>query len=623
MDPHIEVAALAHTMVLRALRQFGNDVSPTHSAALRWTLGSIARLAYGIDKGRRAYPLATGLGKTQSIVAFCTALHALRSEKSVAIAASKVEQLCEMQRHLLANGIPEDAIGLVHSYRYDPEKAGLIERFASLPATTGNEERQFLLVTHNKLRGGTPLAQFYGYRGQPRDLLLFDESLIVSDARALAFMELESALGWAAPRMPGDSRSLRFVGHALELLRAELRRQATAGAKPRPVTLPEVSDAELGDLKRELPASPIVDPLRHLIEMSQRPLRALATAQGTGLVTFDIVVPRELESVAIFDASYPIRELERMDPTIELGLHPEFEHIKRYDNVTLHYASAASGRHSMTKDFTGPRLVCSEVVDVVKGLPAEEAVIIFSFKEGTARNQQRVNFVRTIESALRDAGIDTSATVATPQWQDGAAVMVPKPRIVFRTWGQECADSAYAYASNIIFAGIVHRSCVDIASCVVGQRNDLMAPVDNTELRRVMDSEVLHVLYQALSRGSCRLMGAGNQARPMKAWLFHLGRSRLAALNSVMPGVRWAEWQTKYIAAGIRGRTIARIAAFLDELPYECKRVSVKEIKQTLGLTASEATSAFTRALSDYLSECRDWMRAGRSVERRWDFGFD
>jgi hypothetical protein len=199
--------------------------------------------------------------------------------------------------------------------------------------------------------------------------------------------------------------------------------------------------------------------------------------------------------------------------------------------------------------------------------------------------------------------------------------MEEKDRIIFRTFGQETSDSEHAYASNAIFCGVLHRSLVDLASCMVGQRDNLVAPVDHRELRRVMDSEITHTLYQAICRGSARLMDAGGQSKPMNVWLPFPGRQRLKGLHKVMPGFRWKEWDTHYIAAGIRGRIVGRIAGYLDELDGGTARVSVQALKKALGLTAAEARSAFARALTDFLVDSDGWTREGRSLVRT--FGWD
>lgn len=269
--------------------------------------------------------------------------------------------------------------------------------------------------------------------------------------------------------------------------------------------------------------------------------------------------------------------------------------------------------------------MCSEIVDVVKRIPTTEAIIVWTFKEKVdwrAKQKERrkgVNFKREIEDALADAGVDTKATVPVTRWKDGAAVTTLEPRIIWRHWGQETSDSAFAYASNQIFCGVLHRSYLDVASATLGQRDDKWMAIEQSELRRIMLSEATHSILQALNRGSCRII-EGNQARPMKAWLFHRDTNLRTELEKVMPGMQWLAWDTKFMAAGIGARTVASMGEFLDALPESVKRVSVQSMKAQLGLSAAEASTTFTRALSHYLSDHEEWQRDGRSLVRTWDF---
>lgn len=616
------VAELAHSNLIETLGRFSNDVGTKHSDALRLMLGDLAAMAYGVLGGRRAYPLGCGLGKTQSVVALCAALHTLGSGRSVAISASKVEALCELKRHMIDHGIPEESIGLTHCYKHDAEKAGKVDGFASLPCTKDNDKRQFHLVTHQRIRGRTPLANYYTYNGRPRDLLIWDESLLVSDARTLSLMGLQRSLGWMTPVIGMASPVRVYLQMALDTLGAELQRQSVAGAdkQPRPVILPALDDITIGAFKGKLTADELAEPLKQLLEMSQEPLRALTTTQGSGLITYDITVPRALESIAILDASYPIRELERMDASITLGLQADVTAgIKRYDHVQLFHLNAPSGRSKMTEDFTKGRVVAAEVCDVVKQIPADEAVIIWTFKEKIDWRKRKVNFKGIIERTLADAGVDTKATVPVTRWKDGEAITVDEPRIVWRSWGQECSDSAFAYASNQVFSGVIHRSYLDIASSACGQRDDKWATLEHSELRRIMLSETTHSILQALNRGSCRII-EGNQARHMKAWLFHRDANLRGELEKVMPGMKWLPWETKFLCAGIGSRTIARIGEFLESLPADVKRVSVQSMKAQIGLSASEARTTFSQSLSKYLKDGVDWERDGRSLVRTWDW---
>ncbi len=62
--------------------------------------------------------MPTGMGKTKSIEPWIATVNdAGLDHVSVAVAASKVEALCEMKRSLLDLGVPATKIGLIHSKR--------------------------------------------------------------------------------------------------------------------------------------------------------------------------------------------------------------------------------------------------------------------------------------------------------------------------------------------------------------------------------------------------------------------------------------------------------------------------------------------------------------------------
>jgi len=97
------------------------------------------------------------MGKTSAILAWTSTLNKIGADHvSVAVACSKVEALCDIQRDLMAMGAPEQQIGLRHSY-HD----------ASLPSTE-DDDRQIMLVTHARVRDGEKLKHFSHYQGIER-----------------------------------------------------------------------------------------------------------------------------------------------------------------------------------------------------------------------------------------------------------------------------------------------------------------------------------------------------------------------------------------------------------------------------------------------------------------------
>src|SRR5947209_856795 len=96
------VSERAFEIVCEQLERYGNRLGSLHREALRQLAAGLTQLAFGELKGRLAFPLNCGLGKTQSVIAFCAALSQLQcSHIGVAVAASKVEALCEVKRDMI------------------------------------------------------------------------------------------------------------------------------------------------------------------------------------------------------------------------------------------------------------------------------------------------------------------------------------------------------------------------------------------------------------------------------------------------------------------------------------------------------------------------------------------
>ncbi len=88
---------------------------------------------------------------------------------------------------------------------------------------------------------------------------------------------------------------------------------------------------------------------------------------------------------------------------------------------------------------------------------------------------------------------------------------------------------------------------LDLASSFIGQKEpNIRQAVSAETVKELARSEVSHVIYQALSRGSSRVI-CDSQAKPMRGWIIHRDIGVQPILSSVMPGVRWEEWKAKYI----------------------------------------------------------------------------
>lgn len=623
------------------LRRFGNDPSDEQWVTLSKLLSCYTGIAFKQVSGRWAFPLPTGMGKTRSIVAWLWAVNKLGlNDISVIITASKVEALCRLKRDLLESGVAEQKIGLVHSYKHDPEMADAFRKgkreelasgYASEETTEDFEARPFLLLTHQRIKGKNGIAEFNVYKGKPRNLVVWDESLIVSETFAFADDYLVSDIGAIAPLRGGWSperdEALVYLRDACEKIKQEMDLQKNdPERKPRSFTLPALSGEQIETYKLAMIGpSEQATRLKDFLDISQEQLRVLANVkQGGGVITFRVSVPKELENIVVLDASYPIRELAQLDPSIRQADIPA--NIVSYDNVTVHQLDHASGRGAMEKEFDkkrGYNRVSREVAEVIKSIPEDEAVLLFTFK-----GKGRLDYRKLLERDLEAEGIDVDAEIEV---NFGSKIEV-KPRFVFLSWGNETSLSQYAYCPNVILVGIIHRSHIDIGGAIVGQVGDLLKPVTNGEIDDAVQSEVAHAAYQALSRGSCRIM-KGNRTRTMNVWLIHPAREHLRErLSQVMPGVNWVKWEPKFLPTLKPSRRDSKVDPLAQTVREYLntklnteghQKVSIRKLKEALQLVETP-NKTVQRAIKKAVELTGGaWLLNGRTVWQtsKWLFG--
>ncbi len=424
MDRFKALTKPAFERVVRNMEGYGNSLNEAHRRALMCIVGRFTMLASGTHQGRHAYDLGCGCGKTQAVVAWCAELWHQRQPYSVLVCQTQVEHLCDLKRQLIANGVPGDEVGLVHSYG---DKASLLP-------TTGNGDKRIVLATHQNVRTGQNIDEVNIYQGNPRDLVIWDESLLASDHRSVEKMQVEMGRGYLRPmvdngRAKADlQETVAYLDEAWKVFDAELARQhqGNGNSRPKQLTLRSLTPEDQARMIKSVPSGGHLGAVRELLAISQAPLRVVTANQGGGgLIKYDVVVPRELRNVAVLDASWAIRDLERLDKTIKDD--PNFNgDVKSYSTVTGHHLIGASGRQAMTDAFAGnrgDRKISKEIARVVKDIPEDQGVLLFTFKP-TERRQ--LDMAEKLRGDLRAEGVDVDAKLASG-----------KPRFAWLTWGRE------------------------------------------------------------------------------------------------------------------------------------------------------------------------------------------
>ena len=213
---------------------------------------------------------------------------------------------------------------------------------------------------------------------------------------------------------------------------------------------------------------------------------------------------------------------------------------------------------------------------------------------------------------LTEAGVNTEQTTTS-----GAK------RINFLTWGNETSLNTFSHCEVVIIAGVLQLPSLSLASKIIGQKDDIKASADNSCISDVSDGEQAHCVYQALSRGSCRVVKYG-QAKAMQVYLINNNTRLSLLLKEVMQGATWLKWNELYnVKENMTKQDLIakKIKAFLDALPVVWDKVSTKQLKDCVfeSITDSASAKLFNRGLKIVLDEYfNGWSKRGHSLVRHY-----
>lgn len=597
-----KLSDLAFGYTENILTAHGNKVSRAQAVELDKVLTSAAAII-SLQNGKRlASPLPCGAGKTTAIRGLIKAVCTLQRPYRIAICAEKVEALCELMRDLVDNdNVPRNKISLIHGYAYDPD----FDLECPKPDTASEkadewkgEHKQFTLLTHSKLRHGSGSLEY--------DLLIYDETLLLGEATAIALADLAGEIGKFVDKVGALNR------HATDDQRALLPWLQSAKQeliRPRPddgdylldlTPLPiEINKARAADK----PVHGKDKMLRNFMGMvyDEAEIRVLDDCnQGQALVSYRQTIPDDLNNMLILDASYNIRKLTTYDSTVKV-ITP-FSNIKDHSEVSMYVHKATAGRgHIIGGLQRGAGLpLFDEVSALVAGkLKEGKKVLIFTFKDdGKARA------IATLKQGIEDE-------LGMPP-----ALLSNRGSVSFLTWGYETSINSYSDCDTVVFAGLLTLPTAVVAGRVFAQSTDIHRRLTPDEINEVVHSEKTHSIYQALSRGSCRIMQDG-KANKMDAYIFsHDHLALKTSLKAVMPGLHFKPYKSTYLKEGTtkiekcrekifeylekyKGNTLSKVALF---------NACVPEFKtDTRG-------KALKNLLEDVLSF--SWVANGRSIER-------
>lgn len=611
----------AHRYLRESLERYGNQISADHDRALMALCELSEQMITGELTGRVRFGLPCGMGKTTGIRAVIKAVHDLDLPFRIAVACSKVEELCQLKRKLREeDGVLPDQIGLMHSYPHCPHRnAARRDGTASEPSE--GHDRQFLLVTHANVQAGIEKPWMQG-----RDVVFFDESLIVSEA---LWLPLHSN---STRSIKGELGALQAMGNgsgkyadALNWFNATFAELSAIADTDRPgndivVQVPRI-DPETVSAIRQLP--PFTrNELPNLSALLQFALEASELRVFTGdgghksLVTYTITVPDSLNNVIVLDASDPIRKIVHSDRRMQRAeaILPSLKHLaatpgglssaKFYSQVEVFFACDPGGRDAMRKKLAEDRIPwpIEKLVRLLKASP-DESFLIFTFK---ARDGH--DYERKLRKGMEAAGIDAYAV-------DDQG----RPRISILRWGQETGTNEYVHCTNVVLLGVIFQPQETVAGRFLGQLSDIRSPWLRYVVKDLTYSECAHSIYQAINRGAVRQVDVIDgiaQAKPCKIYVWHrdadLEERLRPVLRGVQPWMPWREPEEKMPESEI-ALLAAQALRSLEQSGQD--RVSLQAFKKFAGPTVSSTTWARCRDVA--LSRQDAWVRIRGSLVRQ------
>lgn len=580
------------------IQSYGNTLSGDHKKALLEVSDLYAKIIFNEMTGRYVVALDCGLGKTLSVVALVSAINKLGYDsRSAMICQSRVSELCLMADALLEAGVPAHKIGLIHSYKYDPlarvvdgevlNPDGSVKLgYAAKPsnAKEDSSQFQFLLVSHNKIRGKREIVKHTQYKGKARTITIWDESFISTEATSVGLRDLKTAIqefeNTHAGRDDQTSSFVSWLKKSYDLLAQEEQSQKT-GTPASVITLPHLSDEEttsyekLAEYRNRDKRTEWRQHLRDLLGMALDPVR-VSIAGGEAVLQFSDTISKQLNNLVVLDASYRIRELVRIDPTLHEP--PFFVHrhnLKSYEDVTLHRLNYYGSRVAAeTPDKS--RKVAKEIALVIKDLPIDEGICLFTFKWHIGKQEH----AEVIKEALISEGIDPSTQITL---SDGST----KPRFIWKTWGQETGSNNASYCTHLFMVGVLRQQENHFLAQLVGQSQDLLRDMNQSTLSQAMVSELTHLVYQAGLRSRARIVSHG------KALASHLylvlDEPRIEGyLANIMRNLKIAEWLPQDALLkkkDVMGEVTKKILRGFEELNNgDIFDISIREFKELFDL---------------------------------------
>lgn len=430
------------------------------------------------------------------------------------------------------------------------------------------------------------MPEFCRYKDGPRDLLIWDESLISADATVLDLKYTITALShWAqGGARPLLKEILMRLSHDVEIETVSQASKAT----PRILTLITDAECEAALIElgrpycREQGEESLFERAKQALQLMSCPVTLLNVGNGSdsvGLMRYQIMIAPEFENIAVLDASYVVRELCKADRTILNGSTTAMLEFKSYSKVLVKHSPVPSGRCQFSGFRANRARAVQAAVSSIVEIPEHEPVLVFTYKQDGASS-----IIRSIKAELKERGVNPEILLCSG-----------KPRIAFNTWGRHTTDNSFRHCKHVVLLGVLRLPKLQLGAAMAGQNNDLAFRMPYAKLQAAEYTELASNILQAANRGCCREVDENGEAHPMTIHLVTREKQLKPLLESAMPNLQWetvgvpVELESPHCQTA---KATNKIVEYLKGRPADSQKISIKALYSAIEIELKKDAKA-------------------------------
>jgi len=496
--------------ILATLRKYNPYVSDSQGAALEDVVNLFIAMYEGSDTGWYAIPLPVGAGKTTTILHFIKFLHTHDTNRSfpISIAFEKITEIEDAAAWLKDHGVPDDFYQVMHHKVADHSEALKKLKGASV-----------LLHTHHKLKGSAYQNDYFSYKGKPRKLLVFDESMLNS---LVSSDYTDSIVSWIDRFQRKydqdddfskkiDSGIYNYFTDLKKLIDVQEKALRAEGTKEIHLQV-DTSHLDMLDYSRLVSAARIIedklgdnDLFSNLLQIGIAPksLRTFTLIKQQGkpvLLAYKELLSDSIENLITTDASREFRKLFKYTTRADgqqIRIY-DVDNFRMDDEVSIKGIELPSGQRHIKKtfeDYDDDNEYLKAIVEIVKQHNENEETET-AMNGGKSPGKRKYLFFHSkqikclpyqVIFKLADEGL--------------VPLENAKERLKFVTFGRENATNEYSDCDVVIFIGLNHKPQHAIRALLAGEGFTGDPQVVKTD---VETGELIQQLQQGIGRGQMR-----------------------------------------------------------------------------------------------------------------------